>query len=72
MPRGVPKPPGACQLTGCYELAAASVEIYHDHVGGYRSTTIECCHRHAADFERGTNDRWNGAYVTWHRQEGAV
>lgn len=67
MPRGIPKPPNACQITGCYEIAAASVKIWHDGVGGYRTARAECCLNHAAGFERGINTARNGAYVTWYQ-----
>ena len=51
MPRGVPKPQGACERIGCYDLAFATVTVWHDHVGGYRQTVFDCCRRHATEYE---------------------
>ena len=70
MPRGRPKPPGACERTGCYKLAAATVRIWHDKMFGYRSATIELCdaHAHEYDYEPGEiHEARNGSRTTWYR-----
>jgi hypothetical protein len=69
MPRGIPKPPGACERSGCYELAVATVRGWHDKTFGYRTWTIELCRTHALDYEYEPGEvrsAVNGTRTSWH------
>lgn len=65
MPRGTPKPFGGCELAGCYRPSVATVEVWHDHVGGYRSATFRACREHAEGYDAPPPSRRNGSRVAW-------
>lgn len=68
MPRGIPKPEGACERTGCYELAAAHIHIWND-AGyfGFRESDIEVCVKHAIEYEYDPRDFVIGnARIRWY------
>ena len=66
MPRGKPKPSGACERTGCYQLAEATVRIWHGKGFGFWTDTIELCAVHADQYDTPVKYVANGASITWH------